>query len=149
MGRRPGVSINERNIALGLLKGGSLAYAIARRFGCNERTLYRLQQRVRQTGCVNNPPRSGRPLITTPREDKYMVTSSRRYRFIPATTFLQRIRQATRTRISVYTDRNRLSAARLRAQRPYIPLRNVTKSNAWIDCVNTTFVLVTMILTLS
>jgi len=35
MGRRPTVSINERNIALGLLKGGSRAYDVARRFSCN------------------------------------------------------------------------------------------------------------------
>ena len=129
---------------MGLLKGGSRAYDVARRFGCNERTIYRLQQRVLLTASVNDPPRSGRPRITTPREDKYMVTSSRRHRFIPATTFLQRLRQATRTKISVYTDRNRLSAARLRAQRPYIPLRNVTESHAWIGCVNTTVGLVTM-----
>jgi len=49
LGRRPGVSINERNIALGLLKGGSRAYDVARHFGCNKRTIYRLQQRVLQT----------------------------------------------------------------------------------------------------
>jgi len=35
MGRRPGVSINEWNISLGLLKGGSHAYDVACRFGCN------------------------------------------------------------------------------------------------------------------
>jgi len=113
------VSINERNIALGFLKGGSRAYDVAGRFGCYERTIYRLQQRILHTGSINDLPWSGRPRITTPREDRYMVTSSRRHRFIPA-KFLQRLRQATRSKISVYTDRNRLRAARLRAQGPYI-----------------------------
>jgi len=74
MGRRSSVSINEKNIALGLLKGGSRAYDVARRFGCNERTSYRLQQCVLQTGTVNDPPRTGRPRITTPLEDRYMMT---------------------------------------------------------------------------
>ena len=49
-----------------------------------------------------------------------MMTSLHRHRFIPRHIFLQRLRQATRTRISVYTDSNRFRAARLRAQRPYI-----------------------------
>ena len=112
--------INERNIAFGLLKGGSRAYDVARRFGCNERTIYRLQQHVGQTGSINDLPRSGRPRITTPRQDKYMVTSSSRHRIIPAKKILQRLREAMGTRISVYTDRNRLRAARVRAQRRYI-----------------------------
>jgi len=104
MERRSGVSIIERNIALGLLKGGSRAYDVARRFGCNKRTIYRLQQRILHTGSIIDVPWSARPRITTPRENRYMVTSSRRHRFIPATNFLQRLRQATRSRISVYTD---------------------------------------------
>jgi len=56
MGRRSGVSINERNIALGFLKGASRAYDVARRFGCNERTSYRLQQRILHTGSINDLP---------------------------------------------------------------------------------------------
>jgi len=82
MGRRPGLSINDRNIALGMLEGG----ARARRFGCNERN-YRLQQRVRQTDSVNDRARSGRLHITTPREDRYMSTLSHRHRFMPATGY--------------------------------------------------------------
>jgi len=120
MGRRPGVSIDKRNIALELLKGSARAYDVARRFDCNERTIYRLQQRVLYTGSFNDPPRSGRPRVATPREDMYMITSSHRHRFITATNISQCLRQATRTRISFYSDKNRLSAARLRPQRPYM-----------------------------
>jgi len=78
------------------------------------------QQRALQTGSVNDPPRSGRLHVTTPLEDRHMITSSHHHRFIRATKLLQRLREATRTRISVDTDRNKLRAARLRAQRPYI-----------------------------
>ena len=91
--------------------------------------MYRLQHRVLHTGSANDPPRSRGPRITTQREDMYMMTSSHREVHDDVITpsplhtrdnFLQRLRQATRTRLSVYTDRNRPRAARLRAQRPYI-----------------------------
>ena len=42
MGRRPGLSINERNIAFGLLEAGIRVADVACGFGCNERTIYRL-----------------------------------------------------------------------------------------------------------
>ena len=60
MGRRPGLSIDDRNIALGLLEGGVPVLDVARRFGCHERTIYRLQSRFRHTGSVKDLPRSGR-----------------------------------------------------------------------------------------
>jgi transposase len=66
MGRRPGLSIDDRNIALGLLEGGLRAPDVARRFGCNERTIYRIQAFFRETGSVKYRPRSGRPRKTTP-----------------------------------------------------------------------------------
>ena len=40
-------------------------------------------------------PRSGRPQIKTPREVRFMVTSSRRYRFIAAPKHVERLRHAT------------------------------------------------------
>jgi len=49
MGRRPGLSIDDRNIALGLLEGGVPVLDVARRFGCHERTIYCLQSRFRHT----------------------------------------------------------------------------------------------------
>jgi transposase len=118
MGRRPGLSINDKNIALGLLEGGTHASDVTRYFCCNEQTIYSLQQRVRQTGSVNDRPLLGRPRITTPREDRYMVTSSRRHCFMLVTKLVHHLRLATGTRISVFR------AARLRAQRPYkdVPL---------------------------
>ena len=123
MGRRPGLSIDDRNIALGLLEGAVRVPDIARRFGCHERTIYRLQSRFRH-GSVKDLARSGRPRKTTPREERYLVMSSRRERFIPSTKLAQRLRHVTGTRISAYTARNRLRAARLRARLPYkgVPL---------------------------
>ena len=101
MGRRPGLSITDRNIALGLLEAGMRANDVAGRFGGNERTIYRLQARFRQTGSTKDRPHSGRPRKTTPREDRYLVTSSRRNRFMAASKLTEHLRHATGTRISV------------------------------------------------
>ena len=119
MGRRPGLSINDRNIALGLLEAGMRAADVAGRFGCNERTIYRLQAHFRQTGSAKDRPRSGRPRKKTPHEDRYLVMSSRRNRFMAASKLTEHLRHATGTRITVYTARNRLRAARLHSRRPY------------------------------
>ena len=124
MGRRPGLSKSDRNIALGLLEAGVRVIDVARRFGYHERTIYRLRARYLQTGSVDDRPRSGRPRKTTPREDRYLVTSSRRNRFMAVPKLVERLRHATGARISHKTARNRHRSARLRARRPYkgIPL---------------------------
>ena len=51
---------------------------VAGRFGCNRRTIYRLKSHFRPTGRAKDIPPSGRPPNTTPLEDIYLVTSSRR-----------------------------------------------------------------------
>lgn len=77
MVRRPGLSKNDRYIALGLLQAGTSAAAVSRRLGCHERTIHRLQARFRETGSTDDKARSGRPRKTTPREDRFIVRSSR------------------------------------------------------------------------
>ena len=94
---------------LGLLEAGTHVADVAPRFGYNERTIYRLQARFRQTGSEKDRPRSGRHQITTSREDKFIVTLSRRNRFMAAPKLVERLKHAPGTRIYVYTARNRLS----------------------------------------
>ena len=54
--------------AYGLLEAGTRVADGPRNFGCNERIIYRLQTRVRQSDSQNDKPPSGRPPITTPLE---------------------------------------------------------------------------------
>ena len=61
MGRHPGLSINDRNILLGLLETGMHAADVAGHFGRNKRTIYRLQACFSQTGSTKDRPHSGRP----------------------------------------------------------------------------------------
>ena len=81
-GRRPELSINDRNIVFGLLEAGTLVADVARSFEGNERTIYCLQACFLQSGGEKDRPHSGRPRITTPCEVRFMVTSSRRIRFM-------------------------------------------------------------------
>ena len=116
MRRRPVLSINDRNIALGLLEIGTCVRVadVARRFGYNESTIYRLRARFRQTASEKESPRLGRPWITMPRADRFIVTSSRHNRFIAAPKHVERLRHATGTRISDYTARNSVSVIQAR-----------------------------------
>ena len=91
----------------GQLKAGTRDDDMLRSFGCNEQIIYRLQTHFRQSDSKHDKPLSGRPRITTSLEVRVIVTSTCRNRFIAARKLL-RLRLATGTSISVYTDRNRL-----------------------------------------
>ena len=114
MGRRPELSIKDRNIAFGLLEAGTRVADVARSFEGNESTIYCLQACFLQSGSEKDRPQSGRPRITTPREIRFMVTSSRRYRFTAAPKLVERLIHTTGTLIYVFTARKRLSAAGLK-----------------------------------
>ena len=120
MGRRPSMTLNERLIAIDMLKCGSSVNHVASHFQVHERTIYRLQSRYRQTNSVKDRPRSGRPKKTTQREDRYLVTSSRRNRIFTSTALANRLHAATGKRVSFGTVRNRLRAAALRGRRPLV-----------------------------
>lgn len=120
MGRRPGLTLEQRQFALGMLGAGMRYRDVARQFNVHESTISRLKTRFEQTGSASDKPRSGRPRKTTPREDNYIVTTSRRNRFMSATVIAGRLQNSTGTRVSVGTVRNRLRKARLRACRPYV-----------------------------
>ena len=112
--RCPEFSLNDRNIAFGLLEAGSRVADVARSFEGNESTIYCLQSCFRQSGSEKDRPRSGRPRITTLREVRFMVTSLRRNRFKAALKLVECLRHATETLIYVFTARKRLRAAGLK-----------------------------------
>ena len=114
MGHRPELSINDRNIAFGLLEAGTRVPDVASSFEGNASTIYCLQACFRQSVSEKDRPRSGRPRITTPREVRFMVTSSRRNRFMAALKLVECLRHATGTLIYVLTARKRLRAAGLK-----------------------------------
>ena len=103
-----------------MLSAGMSARDISRHFQCHESTISQLLNRFQQTGNVAEPSRSGRPRKTTPREDHFLTTLSRRDRFLSTRKSGGLLRNASGTRVCDSTVRNRLHAARLKACRPYI-----------------------------
>ena len=58
---------------------------MARAINCNVRTVRRLRQLYRETGRTADRPRSGRPRVTTPAQDRNIRTSHLRDRYRIAT----------------------------------------------------------------
>ena len=82
-----------------------------------------MYQRLRQTGTTNDRPRSGRPRVTSRRQDRYMPLTHLRNRFQTAveTALVTPGTQNNRiSRISPDTVRNRLRKFGLRPSRPYV-----------------------------
>ena len=114
------MTFEQRERAIGMLTAGMSARDFPRHFQHHESTISRLLNRFKQTGIVAHRPRSGRPRKTTPREDRFLTTSSRRNRFLSSRKLGRLLRNATGTRVCDRTFRNRLHAARLKACRPYV-----------------------------
>ena len=99
--------------AITMLTAGMSARDIAPHFQYHKSTISRLLNRFQQTGKVTNPPRSGRPRKTTPREDRFLSTSSPSKRFLSSLKLGHLLRNATGTRVYDRSVRNRLHATRL------------------------------------
>ena len=101
---------------------------VARAINCNARTVRCLRQRYRETGRTADHPRSGRPHVTKPAQDRYIRTSHLRDRYRMVTT--ARVTPGTHNpSISAQTVRNRLREAGLRACIPVV--RQVLTRHHW------------------
>ena len=73
----PRVSIADRNRTLGYLETGWIVPRVNRHVGVHQSTIHRLVQRHQQTNAVaGRRPRSGRPRVTSDRQDRHVVTSA-------------------------------------------------------------------------
>uniref|UniRef100_A0A673YR65 Tc1-like transposase DDE domain-containing protein n=1 Tax=Salmo trutta TaxID=8032 RepID=A0A673YR65_SALTR len=115
--------------ALGMLQGGMRTADVARAINCNVRAVRRLRQRYGETGRTADRPRSDRPRVTTPAQDRYIRTSHLRDRYRMATTTARVTPGTHNPSISAQTVRNRLREAGLRACRPVV--RQVLTRHHW------------------
>ena len=106
--RRPRMTFEQRERAIGMLTDGMSAGDVARHFQCHESTISRLLNRFQQTGNLTDRFRSGRSRQTTPREDRFLTTSSGHNRFLSSRKLGRLLRNATGTRVCDRTVRNRL-----------------------------------------
>ncbi|ROL54157.1 Transposable element Tc1 transposase [Anabarilius grahami] len=116
----PRVPAHLRERALGMLQGGRRTADVAKAINCHVRTVRRLRQRYRETGRTADHPRSGRPRVTTPAQDRYIRISHLRDRYRMATTTARVTPGTHNPSISAQTVRNRLREAGLRACRPVV-----------------------------
>ena len=117
-GRSRSLTLDKRNRARGMLEAGMSVTEAACRIGVHQRTISHLMSRLAATGSLRDRRRSGRPRITTPAEDRYIVLTSRRYRCMIAETIARQLQVATRTRASGQTIRRRLHTRTLWARKP-------------------------------
>ena len=106
----PRVPAHLRERALGMLQGGMRTADVTRAINCNIHTVRRLRQRYRETGRTADRPRSGRPRVTTPAQDRYIRTSHLRDRYRMATTTAKVTPGTHNPSISAQTVCNRLRA---------------------------------------
>ena len=94
------LSNQQRALALGMVEAGVDQSAVARTFGVHRSTITRLVRRYRQTGTVNDRPRTGRPRATTLRQDRTMSVMHLQNRFKTTTSTAREIPGRNRPRIS-------------------------------------------------
>ena len=108
----------DRGTAIALILQGD----VAQQFGVHESMISRLVQRLRATGRLTDRPRSGRPRVTTQRQDKRIRLVHLRNRLRTATETAREVIGTHGRRSCVYprTVRNRLREFDLRPRRPYV-----------------------------
>ena len=78
----PGMMFEQHKRAISMLTADMSARDIAGHFQRHESTISQLLNRFQQTGNVEYRLGSGRPGKTTPQEDPFLTTSSRRKKFL-------------------------------------------------------------------
>ncbi|GFY11730.1 transposable element Tcb2 transposase [Trichonephila clavipes] len=102
---------------------------VSRILNVDQSVISRLCQRFQRTGDVTRQPVSGRPRVTTSRQDLYLVISARRQRGSTARALGSVLTVATGIRISKQTIYRRLNHTGLYTRRPAvcIPLTSAHK----------------------
>ena len=112
----------QRGRAIALLMQDQRQKQVANHFGVNVSTIERLVRRLRETGHLADRPRSGRPRVTSRRQDRTIRLAHLRNRHLTATeTALNTVGTHNR-QISPKTVGSRLREIGLRARRPYVGL---------------------------
>lgn len=101
-----------------MLEDGRSQRNTARTVGVTLSTIQRVLQRFHETGSNLRRPGTGRKRCTTAREDRYMVSTILRNRFLTAVEVKNHHLRAGGSNLSTDTVRRRLAEANLRPLRP-------------------------------
>ena len=105
----PRLNSEERDLVLAMLECGRSQEQVARRFNVLRSTIWRLVRRVRVMGTfADRLPRSGRPRVTSVRQDNFIRQRHLRDRFVTAESKSRVVVGNHGRPISRYTVRRRL-----------------------------------------
>ena len=117
-----GLTDVQRGRVIALLMQGQRQQQVANHFGVNFSTIERLVRRLRETGHLADRPRSGRPRVTSRRQDRTILLAHLRNRHLTAAeTALNTVGTHNR-QISPKTVGSLLREIGLRARCPYVGL---------------------------
>ena len=103
-----------------MLEAGASTDDVAAQVGSSVQAVRSLRWRFVQTGSTEDLPCNGRPRVTTPAQDRYILNQHLRNRFLTATATASVTPGTHNPRISAQTVRNCLAENSLRARRPYV-----------------------------
>ncbi|GFU63514.1 transposable element Tcb2 transposase [Trichonephila clavipes] len=134
MAQRRQLDMFTKGRIVGMLKSSRSQTEVSRILNVDQSMISRLWQRFQRAENVTREPVSGRPRVTTPRQDRYLVISARHQMGSTARELGSALTVATGIRISRQTVYRRLNYASLHARRPAvcIPLTSAHK----LACLN-------------
>ena len=131
----PRLNFEERARVLAMLECGQTQEQVTRRFNVLRSTIWRLVRRVRVTGTFADQPRSGRPRVTSARQDNFIRQRHLRDRFVTAESMSREVVGSLGRPISHYTVRRRLREWGITCRRPYrglvLTLRHLHQRLIW------------------
>nr|CAH7742062.1 unnamed protein product [Callosobruchus chinensis] len=108
---------------IALWQEGLSRHQIANRLNVVRSTVSRTIRRYQETGEVNSRPRTGRPTVSTRREDRYIAQLACRERSVTVPVLRTQFQRTFNRVISTATIRRRVLALGLRCRRPLrVPL---------------------------
>ena len=110
----------DRGKAIALILQGWSQRDVAQPFGVHKSTISRLGQHLRATCRLTDRPRSGRPCVTTQRQDRRIRLVHLCYRLRTATETAREVIGTHGHRVCPRTVRNLLRELDLRPCRPYV-----------------------------
>lgn len=115
----PRLNAADRASALAMLECGRTQEQVARRFNVSRSTIVRLCRRVRVTGSFQDTHRTGRPRVTSGRQDVYIRQRHLRDRFLTAESTSRLVIGNHGRQISRFTVSNRLRERGIYCRRPF------------------------------
>ena len=114
----PRLSSEERWRSFGMRDSRMLPVEIAAHFGCTRQSILALFRRHGASGSVDDGHRSGRPRVTTQRQDRMILLNHLRDRWMTETRTVREIVGSHGRTISSSTVRRRLASQSLPICRP-------------------------------